>query len=132
MLARTGGRGGKLYNDTVEWDYLPDDCSVNSTDDEDEVIDHIPFTSIKDVTDALPEYEKDEHRLHDDCAYQIVNVHSLESLINEISYVSVHRRMMWTISLGIVQGHKKIHYQTDEDTPIQMKEPQKELRIMRQ
>ena len=42
-LARTGGRGGKLYDDTTGWDYFPDDCFVTSSDHEDEVHEDVPF-----------------------------------------------------------------------------------------
>ena len=72
MLARSGGCRGKLYDDTTEWDYFPDNCSVTSSDDEDEVHKDIPFTSIKDASDPPHDYENDDNRLQDDCNYQLV------------------------------------------------------------
>ena len=82
MLARTSGRGEKLYDDATEWDFFPDDHSGSSSENELEINDHIQFTSIEDVTDLPHEYENEESKVHDDCEYQLVNMRALESFIN--------------------------------------------------
>lgn len=44
MLSRTGGRGGKLYDDTTDWDFFPDDLDDYSSDDERITEEPIAFT----------------------------------------------------------------------------------------
>ena len=83
MLARSGGRGGKLYDDENEWDFFHDEDSESCSEDELDVHEHIEFSSIQDVTDSPHEYENDETKVHDDCEYQLVNMRALESYINE-------------------------------------------------
>ena len=67
ILERTGGREGKLYNDTTKWQLFPDDCSEYCSYKEVE----IAFTSIKNIIELPLEYSNNENRLQDDCAYQL-------------------------------------------------------------
>ena len=83
MLSRTGGRRGKLYNDTTEWDYFPEDCLEASSDKEFESYDDIPFMSIKDLINLAHDYANDENKLQDNCAYELVNIRALEASINK-------------------------------------------------
>ena len=82
-LARTGGHGGRLFNDSTEWQLFPKHCTQTSFEQETDIEEEITFTSINDIVETPQEDCNDEKRLEDECKYQLVNMSALQGVLNE-------------------------------------------------
>ena len=113
MLVKRGGRGGKYNEDSANWEYFPKKLNRYMTRDYRHNHNKNVFTAINDVLEHEHNY-KQESRQDDKAAYQLVNMASLENLLQKqmTCLCAPNTEVDSFIDFCCAQGNNQITYET--------------------